>query len=162
MIEDSLRRYGAGRSILADKNMVIVAGNKTLEQAVSIGMDDVIVVQSDGTKLVVVQRTDLDLTTDRAAKELAIADNRASQVSLDWEAEVLISLKDEVDLSQFFYAEEIEELLGAKPQNGPQEESKSDKKAKYNCTGGCGTVMSGPSGKNLVCGDCKMPYTECS
>ena len=46
MIEDSLRQYGAGRSILLDKHGNIVAGNKTVENAAAIGMDDVIVVQS--------------------------------------------------------------------------------------------------------------------
>ena len=81
IVEDSLRNYGAGRSILLDKHGNIIAGNKTAEGAARIGLDDVIVVKTDGTKLVAVQRTDLDLTTDKAAKELAIADNRAGQVS---------------------------------------------------------------------------------
>ena len=77
MIEDSLRQYGAGRSILLDKHGAIIAGNKTVENCGAIGMDDVIVVQSDGTKLVAVQRTDLDLK-DAKTRQLAIADNRAS------------------------------------------------------------------------------------
>lgn len=55
MIEDSLRRFGAGRSILIDKHGNVIAGNKTLEHAGSIGMEDVIVVQTDGTKIVAVQ-----------------------------------------------------------------------------------------------------------
>ena len=69
MIEDSLRQYGAGRSILLDKHGRIVAGNKTAENAGAIGMDDVIVVQSDGSRLVAVQRTDLDLDDPRLARE---------------------------------------------------------------------------------------------
>jgi len=52
MIEDSLRQYGAGRSILLDKHGRIIAGNKTAENAGAIGMEDVLVVQSDGTRLV--------------------------------------------------------------------------------------------------------------
>jgi hypothetical protein len=32
MIEDSLRQYGAGRSILLDKHGRIIAGNKTAEK----------------------------------------------------------------------------------------------------------------------------------
>jgi hypothetical protein len=85
MLEHSLRSYGAGRSVLADKNGRIIAGNKTVEMAASIGMDKVQVVETDGRTLVVVQRTDLDLETDAKAKELAIADNRISEVSLDWD-----------------------------------------------------------------------------
>src|ERR1041384_588040 len=75
LLEKSLRQYGAGRSILADKNGVIIAGNKTLETAADLGLP-VKVVETDGTELVVVQRTDLDLTRDKAARELAYADNR--------------------------------------------------------------------------------------
>lgn len=113
MIEDSLRKYGAGRSILLDKHGRIVAGNKTAENAGAIGLEDVIVVQTDGTKLVAVQRTDLDLEADPRAKELAIADNRAGQVSLEWDAKVLQQLAEagEVDLRQFWTEEELEHLL---------------------------------------------------
>jgi hypothetical protein len=112
MIENSLRDFGAGRSILIDKNGRIIAGNKTVQNAGAIGLDDVIVVQTDGTKLVAVQRTDLDLTQDRKAIELGIADNRAAQVSLEWDTDVLKLLHEEVDLSQFWTEGELESLLG--------------------------------------------------
>jgi hypothetical protein len=110
MIEDSLRRFGAGRSILIDKHGNVIAGNKTLEHAGSIGMEDVIVVQSDGTKIVAVQRMDLDLKTDLMAKELAVADNRSGELSLEWDSEVLAALAQDVDLSGFFTDKELNEL----------------------------------------------------
>ena len=110
MIEDSLRQYGAGRSILLDKHGRIIAGNKTAENAGAIGMDDVIVVQSDGTRLVAVQRTDLDLD-DPHTRQFAIADNRAGQVSLDWDVDALKGLVDDgVDLAPFWTADELEEM----------------------------------------------------
>jgi DNA modification methylase len=111
MIENSLRQYGAGRSILIDKNGVIIAGNKTAENAGSIGLEDVIVVQTDGTKLVAVQRMDLDLTTDEAAKALSVVDNRASEVSLSWDIDVLKDLGTEIDLEQFWSKDELAALL---------------------------------------------------
>jgi hypothetical protein len=113
MIENSLRNFGAGRSILLDKHGAIIAGNKTVENAGGIGLEDVIVVQTDGTKLVAVQRMDLDLATDERAKGLAIADNRAGQVLLEWDGEVLASLAGELDMGQFFTAEEFAKLTGA-------------------------------------------------
>jgi hypothetical protein len=117
MIENSLRQYGAGRSILIDKNGRIIAGNKTHENAGAIGLsDDVIVVQSDGTKLVAVQRTDLDLTKDKAAKELAIADNRTSEVSLSWSVDVLKELDTEIDLKEFWTEAELDLLLNQDPE----------------------------------------------
>ena len=107
MIEDSLRQYGAGRSILLDKHGRIIAGNKTAENAGAIGMEDVLVVQSDGTRLVAVQRTDLDLD-DPHTRQLAIADNRSGQVSLDWDADALKGLvEDGVDLAPFWTADEL-------------------------------------------------------
>ena len=42
---------------------------------------------------------DLDLN-DKAAQELAIADNRAGQVSLDWDIDVLKDL--DVDMAKFW------------------------------------------------------------
>src|SRR5688572_6108116 len=61
MVEESLRRFGAGRSILVDRKGNIIAGNTTHEAAIDIGLTDAVVVQTDGRKLVVVQRTDLDI-----------------------------------------------------------------------------------------------------
>lgn len=112
MIEESLRKYGAGRSILVDKNGRVIAGNKTLEGATSIGLEDVIVVETDGKKLVAVKRTDLDLDSPEA-RELAIADNRTGQVNLEWDPAVLSELAQEgVDIHQFWSENEFNLLLG--------------------------------------------------
>ena len=48
MVEASLRRYGAGRSILVDKVGRIIAGNTTHEAAVDIGLEGCIAVPTDG------------------------------------------------------------------------------------------------------------------
>jgi len=109
LLETSLRKYGAGRSILADRDGVVIAGNKTLEQAAALGLD-IQTVHSDGTKLVVVVRDDLTMD-DAAAKELGIADNRVSEVSLEWEPAVLEELSGEIDLSAFFFDEELQAIL---------------------------------------------------
>lgn len=107
VIADSLRRYGARRSILLDRHGAIIAGNKTAENAGAIGMEDVLVIQTTGDRLVAVQRMDLDLDSP-AARELAIADNRASEVSLSWDLDVLQGLVAEggVDLAPFWTAGE--------------------------------------------------------
>lgn len=114
MLEKSLRQHGAGRSILVDKHGVAIAGNKTLQSAVSVGMNEVIVVESDGKKLVVVQRTDLDLATDATARALAYADNRASEVGLDWDvAQLLEDVGTGAQLEGLFREDEIEALADA-------------------------------------------------
>ena len=45
-VAESLKNYGAGRSILLDKHGQVIAGNKTLEGAKAIGLDDVVVLLS--------------------------------------------------------------------------------------------------------------------
>lgn len=84
LIEKSLREFGAGRSLLLDKNNRIIAGNKTHRNAEAIGMDDVIIVETDGTKLVAVKRTDVDLDSKKG-REMALADNATVKVDLEWD-----------------------------------------------------------------------------
>jgi len=115
MLEHSLRTYGAGRSILLDRNNRVIAGNKTVEGAHAIGLNELLVVESDGSKLVAVRRTDIDLNTPEG-RELAIADNRTGEVGLEWDIEVLRSLANEgVNLETFWNPGELEELLAAIP-----------------------------------------------
>ena len=65
LIEKSLRKFGAGRSILIDKNNRIIAGNKTIENAASIGLDDIIVVETTGNQIVAVKRMDIDIDSKK-------------------------------------------------------------------------------------------------
>jgi hypothetical protein len=110
-LEASLRKYGAGRSILIDRNGRIIAGNKTAETAADVGIDDVIIVPTNGRQLVAVQRTDLDLDS-KEARELAYADNRVGQLDLDFDPEqILADIGAGVDLSAFWKQDELDELL---------------------------------------------------
>ena len=90
LIEKSLRKLGAGRSILLDKNGKVIAGNKTLENAVNAGFgdDDLIVVQTTGKQIVAVQRMDLDLDS-KMGKEMALADNATAKANIEWDVEAL-------------------------------------------------------------------------
>lgn len=114
MVEASLRRFGAGRSILVDRHGRIIAGNTTHEAAIDIGLTDAVIVKTDGTKLVVVQRTDLDIDSP-AGRALAVADNRTSEVGLNWDTGVLAELAadEAVDLSLLFSPVELADLLAA-------------------------------------------------
>jgi hypothetical protein len=113
MVEASLTETGAGRSIVADKDGRIIAGNKTLEAWAGMG-GAVKVVETDGHELVVVQRTDLDLSDPKGkARKLAYYDNRAGQVGLEWDAEQLLAdVNAGVDLAAMFKGAEIAEILG--------------------------------------------------
>ncbi len=132
-IKSSLAKYGAGRSVLADKNMKIIAGNQTVEQAKEIGIENIICVPTDGKELVVVVREDLDLETDQTARELAIADNRTNELSLNWDNNKLTEeLKSIGNLEPLFTNEEMANLIQKSfPQKTNIEEIPERKKIEY-------------------------------
>jgi hypothetical protein len=110
-VGESLSRYGAGRSVLVDKNGKLIAGNTTTEEYVSNGNDNVIVVPTDGKTLVVVQRTDLDLDTDMAARELAHADNRSNQLGYDPDIKLIAEdIAEGADLGWLWRADDLEAM----------------------------------------------------
>ena len=94
LIEKSIRNNGAGRSILIDKNNRIIAGNGVTEIAGQIGLDDVQIVETDGTKIIAVKRTDIDLDS-KQGREMALADNATGAADLQWDAEELQKAMDE-------------------------------------------------------------------
>lgn len=111
MVEASLAECGAGRSILADRDGVVIAGNKTLEAARKLGLP-VRTIETDGQELVVVRRSDLDLASDEKARRLAYLDNRASELGLEWDVEQLLAdLEAGVDLSGIFERPDLDALL---------------------------------------------------
>ena len=79
-IERSIQRDGFGRSLLVASDGTIIAGNATYESLSAIGMDDVQIVESDGSRPIVVKRTDVDPGSD-AFYRLAISDNRSAAPS---------------------------------------------------------------------------------
>lgn len=79
LISKSLQDCGAGRSIVVDKEGEIIAGNGIYEQAQKLKMP-VKVIETDGTELIAVKRTDLS-TADAKRQQLAILDNSTSDTS---------------------------------------------------------------------------------
>ena len=117
MLAKSLETYGAGRSIVTDKHSTILAGNKTAEAARRAGLP-ITIVETTGEELVVVRRTDLDLDTDAAARELAYADNRVAEVDLQWDPARLadgMETASAEDLNAFWTPAEQAGLRGETP-----------------------------------------------
>ena len=88
LIEKSFRKFGAGRSILLDKNNRIIAGNKSVENAAAIGLEEVQIVESDGKRIIAVKRTDIDLDTPEG-REMALADNATAKANIVFDAELV-------------------------------------------------------------------------
>lgn len=94
LIEKSIRENGLGRSILVDKDNRIIGGNGVVETAAAVGMENTIVVETTGDKLVVVKRTDVSLDS-KQGRSMAMADNATAAADLDWDAEAVQEVVDE-------------------------------------------------------------------
>lgn len=83
LIETSLRELGVGRSITADKNDIVPAGNKTIEAAKRAGIKTVIEIETDGTELIVHKRTNWDLldVEDKRVRLYRWMDNHSGYVN---------------------------------------------------------------------------------
>lgn len=110
VIERSIRHDGFGRSVLLAADGTILAGNATVDAARAAGLSDLVVVETDGSQVIAVKRTDLDPDSD-AAVRLAIADNRAAELAT-WDKAVLASLAQDVDFSESFSEREWLGILG--------------------------------------------------
>lgn len=118
LMDESLRRFGLGRSILIDKNNRIIAGNKTAEKAADIGFTDVVVVEVDGNQLVAVKRKDIDLDSAKG-RELALADNATGKANLCFDTDLIMQEAEKFDFDP--------EDWGV-PMEQPEEEQQEDDK----------------------------------
>jgi len=118
MLTESMQRLGLGRSVVTDKNGILIAGNKSHATAGAIGIGETLIVRTTGDRLVVVQRDDLDLSAPTSseayqrARELSIADNQAALVGIAYDAGSLTQYIGEgVDLDPWFLGDELEAIL---------------------------------------------------
>lgn len=106
LLRQSIERNKLGRSVLVDKDGNLIAGNGVTETLK--GMPEkpnIKVVDTDGSELVVVRRTDLEIDS-REARELAILDNSTASNNLLWDAEKLKLVSDQLGMTH----KELEEL----------------------------------------------------
>ena len=108
LIEESLKKYGAARSIVIDEDNRVLAGNGTIEGAKAAGLENVRVIETDGDEIIAVKRKGL---TEDQKVGLALADNRASDLSA-WDASMLHELGKEHDLAPWFEPEDLTEMMG--------------------------------------------------
>jgi site-specific DNA-methyltransferase (adenine-specific) len=108
LIAESLKRYGAARSIVIDEDGRILAGNGTIEGAKAAGIQNIRVIETDGTEIIAVKRTGL---SEDEKIGLALADNRTSDLS-DWDKDMLQQLSEEHDIAPWFDADDLAEILG--------------------------------------------------
>ena len=124
MLADSLSLVGLARGVFADRNGIILGGNKTQERAVDQGFEDAIIVHTTGKELVVTQRDDLDLLSEdegeqQKARQAAYYDNRTGQLDLQWNPEQLLADANAgFDFSHLFSENELNALLSGTDGHG--------------------------------------------
>jgi 16S rRNA G966 N2-methylase RsmD len=107
LLQESLQRYGPARSIVIDEENRILAGNGTVEAAISIGIDGLRIIDAAPDELIAVRRTGL---TEDQKVGLALADNRTADLA-EWDAEMLQQLSQEHDIAPWFQDDDVEALL---------------------------------------------------
>jgi DNA modification methylase len=158
-VEQSVRQLGAGRSILVDKDGIIIAGNHAQEAFVNAGIDDVIEVETDGNQIVVVKRT--DMTADSAAgKKMAIMDNRSSELGLSWDDVVIEQMMADIAQEDGEIDRWLEELaadvgIELNDNAGTDTEPEIDKAEELRVKWGVELGQMWKLGEHrIICGDC--------
>jgi DNA modification methylase len=112
LMQKSLSKWGAGRSILIDKNNRIIAGNKTTENFAELGLEKVTIIDTDRDTLIAVRRNDIDLDTPEG-REFALADNQTAKVNIDFDFGTLEAELDEGVLEEWGVEIPEDEVLEA-------------------------------------------------
>ena len=107
MTVQALQAVGAARSIVIDESDTVLAGNGVTEAARAAGITKLRIVDVDGDTLVAVRRT--GLTPDQK-RQLALFDNRTSELA-EWNlAQLAADLKNGDDLGAYFFDAELARL----------------------------------------------------
>lgn len=95
-------------------------GSARIETAAATGFDNPLVVETDGSRPVVLKRVDIPTADDPRAVRLGLAANRIAQTNLEWDTSVLAELGESIDLSQMWTRDELADLLvkDVEPGNG--------------------------------------------
>jgi len=113
MLDDVISNDGWIGAITTAADGEVFAGSARLEVACDrFGAEiEPIVIESDGTRPIVVVRTDIASASDPKAIKLGVADNRINQVNYIEDLEVLAEIAEDIDLSSLYFDDELSDLL---------------------------------------------------
>lgn len=130
IIDKSLKELGAGRSILIDSENEIIAGNGVFEQAEKQNIK-IKIVETDGTELIAVKRTDLK-TSDKKRKKLALIDNHSTDTS-NFDFDNINDDFEEIELEEWGIEESLINLDNIKSNEDRQMPDKNNMVVCPNC-----------------------------
>jgi hypothetical protein len=97
LLRTSIVKFGAGRGILLDKDLNIIAGNHAVKELIVQGIEEIIIVPTDGNVLVATMRTDVELNS-KQGREMALFDNRVAQANITLDPDLINDLVAEFDI----------------------------------------------------------------
>ena len=111
LIKKSINDYGFTRPLLFDMNDNIMGGNKTFAAALEMGVTEIMVIETEGDEMVIIERTDVDINTP-TGRLMTIADNQTAKVDYALNVPNLYAdITQGLDVSDYYFPEEIDELL---------------------------------------------------
>lgn len=129
MLDSVIAKDGWQSAITVANDNQVFAGSARLEVAQERFGDESepIVFDIDGTRPVILRRTDIPSADDPRAIRLGIADNRISEINYDPDIELLSAIADsDIDISDLYFDDELAALVaadseGEKGTNDPNE-----------------------------------------
>lgn len=111
LIRQSFEEVGPGRSLVSSEDDYLIAGNNAIDGATDAGILYAIEVDLPPDAVLVARRPDLKHTDDKA-RRLGTYDNRAGQVNLTWNPEMLL---DSPDLTEGMWRDdELDDLIAGR------------------------------------------------
>ena len=112
MLETAMSEVGYVAPLTVAADGESLDGAARLETAGGKFGDEAIVIEHDGTRPVVMVRTDIPNTKTDIAKKIIVGANRIAEVDLDWDIDILneLAVAGDIDLSDFWKEDELEEL----------------------------------------------------
>ena len=114
MLDKSISERGFIGAITAAADGEVFDGSARLVTVYDrFGDVEPIVVKADGSRPVIVMRTDIATAKDPKAKKLAIEANRIAQVNFDVDIDILEMINEDpaIDISDLYFDNELEELF---------------------------------------------------
>ena len=136
VLEKSMQSVGYTSPMIAAADGEIIDGSARHEVAATVfgAQVEPILVESDGTRPIVVVRTDVPDAKSELATKISLYANRTAELNLDWDLDILKSLGD-MKLLEGLWSEE--ERGNFQPV-GIEQQGRLDEKKKVTCPN-CGT-----------------------
>lgn len=117
-LSEAYSEVGYVAPMTAAANGEVLDGSARLEQAFDQFDDEALVIRHDGSRPIVMIRTDVEDADDPRAKRISYGANRIAQLDLNFDpGQLLIDKEAGIDFSGLFYENEFEMLIGEEVDN---------------------------------------------